>query len=125
MESKELRVHCILLWSFTLLPRPRVVIPFTAVQECAALSRSHLMSSQNLNTSRGVSSLDRRHREFQNQPSLSIEVGLYAVLLKKSEPIEGGRDVKFNVFALVEYLQNFVRAAPDNIEVPFVSMFGH
>ena len=58
MESKELKVHWILLYSFTGLPRPRVVIPLTAVQECAALFRSHSTSSQNLNKLRGVSSLD-------------------------------------------------------------------
>ena len=34
-----------------------------------------------------------------------------------------GGDVKFNILALVQCLENFVRAAPDNIEFPFMSIF--
>ena len=70
MESKELKVHGILLYSFTRLPRPCVVIPFTAVQERAALFRPHSTSSQNLDKSRGVHTFDRWHREFSHWLSL-------------------------------------------------------
>ena len=42
-----------------------------------------------------------------------------------SQPIEGGRDIQFNVLTLVQYLENFVRAAPDNIKFPFMSIFRH
>ena len=103
----------------------RVVIPFRVVQEGAALFRFHSTSSQNLNKLRGVSSLDRRHREFQHSLSLPVDVGFYAVSIKNSQPMEGGRDVQFNVLALVEHLENFVRVTPNNIEFPFVSIFGH
>ena len=64
MESQELKVHGILLWSFTRLPRPCVVIPFTAVQERAAPLRSHSTSGQNLDKLRGVPGFDGWHREF-------------------------------------------------------------
>ena len=83
------------------------------------------MSSQNLNKSRGVPSLDRRQREFPHWLSLSMDVGLYAVSIKNSQPIEGGSHVQFNILALVEYLESFVTVAPNNIEFPFVSIFGH
>ena len=56
-------------------PKTMCVIPLTAVQECAALFRFHSTSSQNLNKSRGVSSLDRQHREFPHWQSLSMDVG--------------------------------------------------
>ena len=52
-----------------------------------------------------------------------MDVGLYAVSIENSQPIEGGRDVKSNILALVQYLESFVRAAPDNIEFPFMSIF--
>ena len=52
-----------------------------------------------------------------------MDVGLYAVSTENSQPIEGARDVKFNKLALVQYLENFVSAAPDNIEFPFMSIF--
>ena len=54
-----------------------------------------------------------------------MEVGLWAVSIEDSQPIEGGRDVQFNILPLVEYLENFVSAAPNNIELPFVSILGH
>ena len=54
-----------------------------------------------------------------------MDVGLYAVLIKNSQPIEGGRDVQFNILTLVQYLENFVRAAPNNIQFPFRSIFCH
>ena len=54
-----------------------------------------------------------------------MDVGLYVVLIKNSQPIEGGRDVQLNILALVEYVENFVRAAPNNIEFPFMSIFRH
>ena len=69
------------------------------------------------------SSLDRGHRELPHWLSLLMDVGLYAVSIEKLQPIEGGRDVKFNILALVQYLDNLVRAAPDNIEFPFMSIF--
>ena len=69
--------------------------------------------------------MDRGHRELPNWLSLSMDVGLYAVSIENSQPIEGGRDVKFNILALVQYLENFVRAEPDNIEFPFLSIFGY
>ena len=56
---------------------------------------------------------------------MPVDVGLYAVSIKGSQAIEGGRDVQLNVLALVEHLQKFVRAAPNNIEFPFVSIFRH
>ena len=111
MESKKVKVHRILLYSFVRLPTPCVIIPFTTVQERAALSRSHSTSSKNLDKSRRFSSFDRGHRELPHRLSLSMDVGLYAVSIENSQPIEGGRDVKFNILALVQYLQNFVRAA--------------
>ena len=52
-----------------------------------------------------------------------MDLGLYAVSIENWQPIEGGRDVQFNILALVQYLENFVRAAPDNIEFPFMSIF--
>ena len=52
-----------------------------------------------------------------------MDIGLYAVSIENSEPIEGCRDVEFNILALVQYLENFVRAAPDSIEFPFMSIF--
>ena len=52
-----------------------------------------------------------------------MDVGLYAVSIVNSPPIKGGRDVQFNILALVQYLENFVRAAPDNIKFPFMSIF--
>ena len=52
-----------------------------------------------------------------------MDIGLYAVSIENSQPIEGGRDVNFNILALVQYLENFVRAAPDNIKLPFMSIF--
>ena len=52
-----------------------------------------------------------------------MDVGFYAVSIENSQPIEGGRDVKFHILALVQYLENFVRAAQDNIEFPFMSIF--
>ena len=54
-----------------------------------------------------------------------MDVGLYAVSIENSQPIEGGRDVPFNVLALVQYLENVVRAAPNNIEFPFMSLYWH
>ena len=54
-----------------------------------------------------------------------MDVGLSAVSIKNSQPIEGGRHGQFNILAFVEYLENFVRAAPNNIEFRFVSIFGH
>ena len=54
-----------------------------------------------------------------------MDVGLYAVSIETSQPIGGGRDVQFNVLALVQYLKNLVRAAPNNIEFPFMSIFRH
>ena len=125
MESKELKVHWILLYSFLRLSRPRVVIPFTAVQECAVRFRSHSASSQNLNKVRGGSSLDRGHQEFPRWLSLPVDVGLYAVAIKNSQPIEGGRDVQVHILSLVEHLKNFVRATSNNMEFPFVSIFGY
>ena len=53
-----------------------------------------------------------------------MDVGLYVVSIKNSQPIQGGRDVQFNILALVEYLENFVTAAPSNIEFRFVLIFG-
>ena len=53
-----------------------------------------------------------------------MDVGLYVVSIKNSQPIQGGRDVRFKILALVEYLENFVTAAPSNIEFPFVLIFG-
>ena len=76
MESTKLTVHLVPLYCFTRLPRPYVVIPFTAVQERAALFRSHSASSQNLNKSRGISGLHRRHRKFPHWLSLAMDVGL-------------------------------------------------
>ena len=110
MESKELKVHWVLLSSFPQLPRPRVVIPSTAVQEYAALFRYNLMSSQNLNKSRGSSSLERLHRELRHWLSLLVDVGLHAVAIKNAQPIEGGRDVRVNALAVVEHLKNFIGA---------------
>ena len=125
MESKELKIHGILLQSFNRLPRPWVVIPITKVQEHAALFRSHSTSSQDLDKSRGVPSFDRWHRKFPHWLFLSMDVGLYAVSITNSQPIEGGRDVQFNILAPVQYHENFVRAAPNNIEFPFMSIFRH
>ena len=76
----------------------------------AALFRSHSMSSQNLDKLRRFSSFDRKHRELPHRLSLSMDVGLYAVSIENSRPIEGCRDVEFNILALVQYLENFVRA---------------
>ena len=36
--------------------------------------------------------------------------------------IEGDRDVKLNILALVQYLENSVRAPPDHIEFPLMSI---
>ena len=88
-----------------------------------ALFRSHSTSSQDLDKSRRFSGFDRGHRELPHWLSLSMDVGLYAVSIENSQPIQGGRDVKFNILALVQYLENFVRAAPDNIEFSFMSIF--
>ena len=52
-----------------------------------------------------------------------MDVGLYTVSIENSTPIEGGRDVKFNILALDQYLENFVRAASESIEFPFMSIF--
>ena len=54
-----------------------------------------------------------------------MDVGLCALLIQNSQPIEGGRNVQFNILALVEYLENFVRPAPNNIEFSFMSIFRH
>ena len=85
--------------------------------------RSHSLSSQNLDKSRRFSSFERGHQELPHRLSLSMDVGLYAVWVENSQPIEGCRNVEFNILALVQYLENFVRAAPDNIEFPFMSIF--
>ena len=103
-------------------PKTTVVIPFTTVQEHAALFRSHSTSSQDLDKSRRFSGFDWGHRELPHWLSLSMDVRFYAVPIENSRPIEGGRDVKFNILALVRYLENFVRAALDNIEFPFMSI---
>ena len=42
-----------------------------------------------------------------------------------AKPMEGGRNVQFNVLALVEHLKNFIWATPNNIEFPFVSISGY
>ena len=76
---------------------------------------------QYLDKSRRCSGFE--HRELPHWLSLSMDVGLYAVSIENSQPIKGGRDVKFNILALVQYLENFVRAAPDSIEFPFMSIF--
>ena len=89
------------------------------------LFRSHSTSSQNLDKSRRISSFDRGHRKLPYRLSLSMDVGFYAVSIENPQPIEGGRDVQFDILALVQYLEYFVRAAPDNIEFPFMSIFGH
>ena len=52
-----------------------------------------------------------------------MDVGLYAVSIENSQPVEGCRDIEFNILALVQYLKNFVRAAPDHMEFPFMSIF--
>ena len=52
-----------------------------------------------------------------------MDVGLYAVSIENSQPIKGGRDVQFNILALVQYLENVVSATPNNIEFPFMSIF--
>ena len=52
-----------------------------------------------------------------------MDVGLHAVSIEDSQPIEGCREVEFNILALVQYLEDLVRAAPDNIEFPFMSIF--
>ena len=52
-----------------------------------------------------------------------MDVGFYAVSIENSQPIEGGRDVQFDILALVQYLEYFVRAAPDNIERKVYSVF--
>ena len=44
-----------------------------------------------------------------------MDVGLYAVSIKKSQTIEGGGNVQFNILALVQYFENFVRAAPNQV----------
>ena len=123
MESKKLKVHRILLLSLARLPRPCVVILFTTVQERAALFRSNSTSSHNVDKSRRFCSFDRGHWELPHQLSLSMDVGLYAISIENSQHIEGGRDVELNSLALVQYLENFVRAAPDNIQIPFMSIF--
>ena len=73
----------------------------------------------------GGSSLDRRHQEFPHCLSLLVDLGLYAVAIENSKPIEGGRDVQFNILALVEQFKNFAWATPNNIEFPFMSIFRH
>ena len=73
------------------IQRPCVVIPFTTVQECAALFRCHSTSNQDLDKSRGVPGFDRWHRKFPHWLSLSMDVGLYGILIENSQPIEGGR----------------------------------
>ena len=88
-----------------------------------ALFRSHSTSSQDLDKSRRFSGFDRGHRELPYWLFLSMHVGLYAVSIENSQPVEGCRDIEFNILALVKYLENFVRAAPDNIEFPFMSIF--
>ena len=123
VESKKLKVHRILLYSFARLPRTCVVIPFTTVQERAALFRSHWTSSQDPDKSRRFSGFDRGHQGLPHWLPLSMDVGLYAVSIENSQPIEGGRDVNFNILALVQYLENVVRGAPDNIESSLMSIF--
>ena len=123
MEFKELKVHRILLQNFARLPRPCVVIPFTTVQERAALFRSHSSSSQDPDKSRRFPGFDKWLRELPHWLSFSMDAGLYAVSIENPQPIEGGRDVQFNFLALVQYLENFVRATPDNIESRFMSIF--
>ena len=54
-----------------------------------------------------------------------MDVGFYAVSIENSQPIKGGRDVQFDILALVQYLGYFVRATPDNIEFPFMSILRH
>ena len=81
------------------------------------------MSSQDSDKSRRFSGFDRGHRELPHWLSLSMDVGLYAVSIENPQPIKGGREVKFNILAIVQYLDNFVTAAPDNIELPFMSIF--
>ena len=105
------------------MPTLCVIIPFTAIQEYAAILESHSTSSQNLNKSRRSSSLDRWHRKFPHWVSLPIDAGLCAVAIKKVQPIEGGRDVPFAVLALVEHLKSFVWATPNIIEFSLVSIF--
>ena len=50
---------------------------------------------------------------------LEVDVGLYAVAMENTQPIEGGRDVQFNLLALVEHLENSVWTTLNNIEVSF------
>ena len=47
------------------------------------------------------------------------------VRLKTHNPSKGAGMSNFNVLALVEHLNNFVRATPKDIEFPLVSIFGH
>ena len=54
-----------------------------------------------------------------------MDVGLYAVTIENTQPVEGGRDVQFNVLAFIEHLENFVWATPHNIQLPFMSIFGY
>ena len=44
---------------------------------------------------------------------------------RKAQPVEGGEDVQFNVRAHVDRFQNFVWTTPNNVQFPFLSIFGH
>ena len=101
MELKELKVHRILLWSFARLPRPCVVFPLTTVQERAALFGSDSTSSQDLDKSRRFPGLDKWHWELPHWLSLSMDVGLYAVSIENSQPMEGSRDVQLTFSPLL------------------------
>ena len=85
--------------------------------------RGSTVPLHNLDKSRRFSSFDRGHRELPHRLFLSMDVGLYAVSIENSQPVKGCRDIEFNILALVQYLENFVRAAPDNIKFPFMSIF--
>ena len=47
--------------------------------------------------------------------------------LKTQQPVEGGRDVHFNVNinVPVEHLENFVWVAANNVQLSLVSIFGY
>ena len=59
-------------------------------------------SSQNLNESRERPSLDRWHRKFPHRLSLSMDERLYAVAMENTQPVEGRRNVQFNVLAFIK-----------------------
>ena len=93
VEWKVLKVHWIRIYRFTQFQRPRVAISLGAIN-VQRFFGPYSTSSQNFQELRGRSSLDRWHWKFPHWLSLLRDVGVNAIAIEKTQPVEEGRDVQ-------------------------------